>query len=386
MAENCKLLISDDGIIINSKASLINLSHQKAYIFAEILVSGDDLTSIKYQYYNPVDKVTRLVGTIDDETTLSGLKCSLIGDDESIISKIRRYANSLPSDELSIIVNQYENYVDGTFLDGVLAGIVGYLVFLHLLETPIFVNQLPFQFNIPFRANSGLIVNRNMFNYLSLILTSLIRSTSGLLQHFTSFIQEFINIWEPMFTDGPVIGVSNETRMCLEVITGFSHHLTRKASSMKSDQDDVNNSIGAIEKRLQSMVDQAINRMRRDMNNLVIDTQKSISSLHAELSDERLRARVAAQVRDTVKSEFEAQINATVTEKVNTLVTAQVNTLVTEKLNSLATEATKAVRPTVSRVIEKPQVEVKTETKTETKTEVKPEANVGRRRFRTRQK
>lgn len=227
MAGSIRLL----NIIFTTELTLVCddlTSISEPHLRIQIVPTADDknISEIKVSYYNPSFSPPRLNEKLDDHSVFQALVFSMKGDEATLFDKANIYMNNLSNDEISMIIKEYGKYIqDGTVLDGFISGLAAYLSFLLLMENGIFANQLPFQFTSPVLVNSGNAVNRNMFQYLSLPLTALSKISNGILLQLVLFIQTFINLWEPMFTDGPIIGSGIETRMHMEIVTGLSQNI-----------------------------------------------------------------------------------------------------------------------------------------------------------------
>jgi hypothetical protein len=236
---------------------------------------------------------------ISDPNVFTALTYSMKGSGTTLIDRAIPYMKTLPADEVSVIVKEYSKYIEnGLVIDGLVAGIGAYMAFLLLNENGAFSNQMPFQFGSPCAVHAGNTVNHNMFSYLSLPLTALSRTATGILSQLVVFIQSFINIWDPLFAPGPIIGGINEARMCMEVISGYSNHVSASITKAQSDYDGLVAKTKEMESRLQGQVDDAINRMRREINNLLIETKTSIREISH--TDEQIKH--AAELESQVKA------------------------------------------------------------------------------------
>jgi hypothetical protein len=274
--------------------------------------NGKDIQSIDIYYSDPNSVPSHINEKIDDEFTFRSLFYSTGDIGESLLERIVTYMRSLPPDEVSVIIKEYEKYIEnGVILDGLIAGIAAYMAFLFLNENSVFMNQMPFQFGSPWMVNSGNIVNRNMFQYLSLPLTSLAKVSHDVLLQLILFIQSFINIWDPLFIDGPVIGSSNEARLCVEIISGFSQHISSLFAETISQNSIMVKQIHSVEDKLQSYIDSAISRMHREVHNLILDTKRSTKELVDDINKQ------LNFTDDTVKEKKLKLIESNLTDRIN---------------------------------------------------------------------
>jgi len=283
--------------------------------------NGKNINSLKIFYSNPGMIPSRLNEEILDENVFQSLVFSMKGDGESLADRAITYMRTLPNEEISIIIKEYSKYIeDGVILDGLIAGIGAYMTFLLLNENGIFTNQMPFQFGAPFTIQSGNTVNKNMFRYLSLPLMSLSKVSQNILLQLILFIQSFINIWEPLFDSGPDIGIINESRLSIEIISGFSQYISSLLAQTKYQHDIMDRKLSLIEMRLQSHVDETLIKLKREVNNLIIDTKRSIKELTSNITsqldfvDDSIKERIC----NLIQSELDAQIKHKIEVEIET--------------------------------------------------------------------
>lgn len=292
--------------------------------------NGKDIESISVRYSNPNVTPSRLSEDITDNNIFKSLTYSMKGDGATLVDRAIVYMRSIPKDDVSVIAKEYSKYIeDGLIIDGLVAGIGAYITFLLLNENGAFVNQMPFQFGSPCTVQSGNVVNHNMFSYLSLPLMALSKTATGILLQLVLFIQSFINIWDPLFSPGPTIGPSNEARMCIEVISGYSTHVTASMAKAQSDYSDTIAKTKDIEERLQEHVDESLKKMRREINNLVIEAKASIRELSLSalsqmgIVDNSIKQKVAAVIETELGSQIKRRIDDEITashEKIREIV------------------------------------------------------------------
>lgn len=283
--------------------------------------NGRDIESIKVWYSNSTAVPSRLNEEITDENTFQALVFHVKGSGPTLLDKVTKYMRNLSPDEVSIVIKEYTKCItDGGVLDGFIAGIGAYMAFLLLNENGVFANQMPFQFSVIHTVRSGLSLTRNMFQYLGLVLISLSRAAQGILLQLITFIQSFINIWEPLFIDGPHIDSTHQARMAMEVISGFSQHVSTSLAETRELNAIMSKRLESVETRLQSYVDDALTKMRREVGNLVTEARGTIKELSTDLRSQlgfiddtvkdALSARVETQLRERIRELIETELEA----------------------------------------------------------------------------
>ena len=309
------IITSNLTTIVDSESTTSPISSPYLKVRITPTRNGKDIAFIQITYLNHNANPSQLNDEIVEPNVFETLVHCVKGDGDSLIDRVVKYMRALPTDDVTVIVHEYTKYIqDGVILDGFIAGIAAYMTLLLLNENAVFTHQMPFQFSTPLTVRSGAIVNRNMFRYLSLPLTSLSRTAEGILLQLVLFVQGFINMWEPLFCDGPVIGFNNEGRMAIEVISGFSQHVASELAQTRALNDAMTQKLGLIENRLQSYVDDSLSKMRREVNNLLLDTKKSIHDLTvlatSQLSnvDIQINQRVGAIVKTDLETQIKSMI------------------------------------------------------------------------------
>lgn len=244
----------------------------ESYLKIEIIPSYDGLNikTINIIYFDPTDSSSCINEEISDASVFQAITFSLKGESSTLLHGVISYMKSLCRDDVNIIVKEYSKYIqDGVVLDGFMAGLCSYLTFLFLNENGTFVKTLPFQFSCPTSVMSGNIVNHNMFQYMSLPLISLTKTSTGIILQITTFVQSFINMWDPLFTTGPIIGTVNETKMCIEIVTALSSHVCSLMAETKSQQEIIINRLSDIELRLQHKVNTSLSTLTKNIDLLL---------------------------------------------------------------------------------------------------------------------
>lgn len=272
-----------DDVDISTVAKSITGS----FLRVEISASTDrtNIHSVKIRYVNDGSRSPGIYEDFSDEIIFRGLTLSMKGDADSLAEKATTYANTLPKDDVAAILKEYSKFiVDGTVLDGLVAGIASYLAFVFLIENSTFASQMPFQFTTPNNVRSGNSVNYNMLQYMSLPLSALSRTASGILLQLATFVQSFINIWAPMFTQGPVIGGNNELRLALDIISGYSDHVTKILAETKAANDALQAAADKTVRDMETKLTQMMAKIQRDTNNLLATTRETTESLRDEIA------------------------------------------------------------------------------------------------------
>jgi hypothetical protein len=278
--------------------------------------NGENIASISVAYFNPGTTPPRLSEEITDEVTFETITFHLKGDYPSLTGKAATYMRSLAAEEVSIIMKEYTKYItDGVILDGFIAGIAAYMALLLLNENGVFTNNMPFQFNVLHTVRSGLILTRNMFRYLSLPLMALSRVANGMLLQLVSFVQSFINMWEPIFLDGPLIDANHQARISVEIIGGLSQHVAVSLARTQELTLTLSKQVSTAETRLQNYIDESLNRMRREISNLIIETRTTIKNISSEFGT--VGETVKAEVSSAVKTELQGHIHNLVQSEIN---------------------------------------------------------------------
>ena len=269
---------------------------------------GKNIASIHVRYFDPDQHPSRISEDILDKDIFTSVAYSINGDDDTMVDKVHSYMRAIPKDDAIVILKEYAKYIDdGVIIDGFIGGLGAYIAFLVLNQNGAFANQMPFQFGVPTSVESGNAVNRNMFSYLSLPLMALSRCATGILLQLVLFIQSFINIWDPLFSLGPTIGSSNEARLCVEIISGYSNYISSTMTKAQADYDNMITQVKIIKTKLHDDVDTAIRKMRREINNLLIETKSTIKELSQDVNSQianKVSSAITDQVRDIIRNEI----------------------------------------------------------------------------------
>lgn len=295
---------------------------QGPYLKIQIIPTsnGKDISLLKFWYCNNNFVPSRLNEEFSEEKIFrSALVYSLKTDGDTLIDRTVSYMKGLSPDEICIISKEYTKYMhDGSVLDGFIAGIGAYIAFLLLNENGIFMNQMPFQFTLPYTVRSGVIFNRNVFQHLSLPLMSLSKISQDILFQLVVFIQSFINMWEPLFVNGPNIGTLNEARMAMEIISGLSHYVAGSLAETRTLNESLSKQIKSIESHLQLYVEESLVKIRREVNNLIAETRNSTKELNKNVATQ------LAFIDDSVKEKVAKTTEHELDEKIKQMIQMEI--------------------------------------------------------------
>jgi hypothetical protein len=268
---------TQDSTSINSKIS------SKSSLKIQIIPTEDktEINSIKISYFNGISQINE---EIDDANIFSALTCSLNGIGDTLVEKITSYMNNLEEDEICVIIKEYSKYInDGVLFDALVAGIGSYLALLVLIENGAFVGQFPFEFSVPCSVCSGNTINGNMFKYMSLPLISLRKLSQGVLLQLVIFVESFINIWSPLFLEGPSISTMNESKVCLEIISGFSQHIL----SQKTENSYMSENYEQFFRKCENLLQESSNKIMQ-LTNKVNELSEKVKELKLISSKETI--------------------------------------------------------------------------------------------------
>lgn len=182
-------------------------------------IAGTTIESIDFSYDG------QHCGQVTDYEVFNSLTLSVKNNGETLIERVSNYLNQLSTEEFDVIVRQYSLYIeDGIIVDGIIAGIAAYLCLLWLNEHH-FTVLCPFSFLTPADIHSGNSINRQMFRTLAVPLTALTRTNNRVMTQLASFVTTFINIWEPLFIEGPIIPESNDILVAIDIIAQLTEHV-----------------------------------------------------------------------------------------------------------------------------------------------------------------
>lgn len=219
--------IREVNIIFTEDRTTIGSSSEKIGTNLKIRIlpnmAGTTIESIDFLYDG------QQCGRVIDSEVFNSLTLSLKNNGETLIDRLSNYLNHLSSEEFDIIVRQYSLYIeDGIIVDGIICGIGAYLCLLWLNEHH-FTALCPFSFLAPTDIHSGNSINKQMFRTLVVPLTALVRTNNRIMTQLANFVTTFINIWEPLFIEGPIIPESNDIRVAIDIIGQLTGYITRNA-------------------------------------------------------------------------------------------------------------------------------------------------------------
>lgn len=269
--------------------------------------SGLDLASLEIRFHNQAASPSRIREIIDNQDLSAMTSYCIKGSALTLIEAATNYVNRLPSEDTMVIMREYAKYIeDGTILDGFIGGLAAYLTFLVLNENGAFAKQLPLQFGIPGPTRQGNLLNKNMFRYLHLPLLALSKTTRGVIRGLVIFVQSFINLWDTAFSDGPQIDPDFAAGTQLEVIAGLSQHTIQ----MLGDEAKQRQSVQVLRVQLQAEIDSSLARMRREIQNLLIETQESINELLNSARSHLIKSERVTEIDQNLQVDVASRIDA----------------------------------------------------------------------------
>lgn len=300
------IIIKPDSIQIYSGEECVETNDSYLHIKISPTSCANDIASIKYWHNNKY-------GEIVNVTILNGIIYSMVGCGNNLVERAGVYISSIPENQTIAMLTEYSKYMNnGILLDGLVAGIGAYLVFLKLIEDDVF--PLPFLFNIPYTVSSALALNKNMMRYLSLPLLAITKLSSeleslyrgccnvdiircnwlrdmscknvgGVMLHLVTFIQNFINMWDLLFIPGPNLSQYAQSSLCVEVVSGISQCSTSLLIGYLTQQCYIIEQINCVEDKLRRYIDETLQRIRREIDNLTLDNKQYV--MHHMLTDYR---------------------------------------------------------------------------------------------------
>jgi len=244
---NINVIFTSSGTTITETVREI----KEPYLKIEIKPSetGGDIGEINIVYNNMRE-------IIDDEEYLRGLKYNMNKEGDNTVERAIVYMKELGEEEVGVIVQEYMKYIEnGVVLDGLISGMAAYITFLVLNEKGVFRDEMLYEFSIPYTVSDNSVMNRNLFKHLSLVLTSLSRVSKGILRQLVIFVQSFINIWEPLYINGPAITTEMEARMATDIISGLSQYVAEELAKTKISNEMTLKRINDVENKIQMYMD-----------------------------------------------------------------------------------------------------------------------------------
>lgn len=268
------ILFDPDLTVINNVES----RQIESYIKIRITPTNDhkDIESINIVYYDPLQEPPRFEYEINQRNIFDSITNSIKNSSHNLVDSLSSYMTTLSSEEIAIISNEYSKYItEGAILDGLISGIAAYLAYLLLIENNILTRQLPFQISIP-QSNT---LNHNMFQYISMSLLPLAKVSKGLIQQLVLFVQSFINIWDPLFIDGPEISSYLYSYTNISITTGLSQYVHDLLIENRNLHISTKEQADRIEGKIQNYLDEQLSKNYREVNNLIAETRYSVSEI-----------------------------------------------------------------------------------------------------------
>lgn len=301
----------DNSVVIFTGGATItrdvNLTSEPSYLRVQVTPTSDrrGLSSVKIVFSNSTPNNTKITDGVDDDTLFRAITFSMKGEG-AMVDRVLDHLGTLPDEEIAVVEKEYQKY-GTTVANGFATGLAAYLTFFLLQENTAFHGQLPFQFSLPATVFSANIVNANTFHHLSLPLTALANTVKGVLHQLVTFVQTFVNIWASAFLPGPDLSATLEARLCMEVISGVSHHnskmlvlahenaaekvLSETRAKVSAHVDSLSNTQTQNHNELKTYVDNALQKMRNDFNaSLAEASAKAYTEAYAKASAESKKA------------------------------------------------------------------------------------------------
>lgn len=302
--ESINVFVADNKILINNTEELHPDVKSSSFRTAIKIGLNGNIETIKVLCINPNGNPIRFNESITDTEILGNVTQSLVGSG-SLMRRITEYVHSLASDDKLVIEAEYKKYEIDDIVFGFVASLGVYIGFILLNSISVFTNQLPIQFTLPY-DNPGSCISKNVFHYLSLPMIALSKIVSltgsdsfyGTLLQLTLFIQTFMNIWEPVFVEGPFIPCFMETKMCIQTLNSFSQCVISELHRYKISQESIESRLLAIESRLSKSIEDSIVKMNSNVNALITETRENLS-----VADKSLHKDQEQQLKDLISEE-----------------------------------------------------------------------------------
>lgn len=128
-------------------------------------------------------------------------------------------------------------------------------------------------------------LSRSVFRYMSLPLAALASVGVGAIGQLVRFVQGFINMWECAYGPGPEMDSMYMTQMGIEITMGVVRvTLDRLQHSEMATQAAVRElveSVQCVESKLAGRVTQTMDRCKREVHNLMMETREALRELNA---------------------------------------------------------------------------------------------------------
>lgn len=218
-----------------------------------------------------------------NKETFSSLLNCINTPGDNLSQKVNFYLKSLSSEEVAIIKHEYMKYVDSQEPHDLLhiftAGLCSYLALIMLIHHPLFTNQLPFYFVFPCTIDSEHVCTINTFRYLSIPLTMMLKFCKGPLLEMVLFVQSFINLWEPLFIKGPEIGIANEARMYVDIISSLAQYVSASMIQANLLIQGYLNKIKDLESIIEKQVEKVVNKNYKTKINKITSNETKQADL-----------------------------------------------------------------------------------------------------------
>jgi hypothetical protein len=233
---------------------------------------------------------------------------SIIYEGPSILEIFNHHILTINNDDLISITNEYAKYHSDNLFKSFIAGCLAYSAFHLMLQDGKFSQYLPFRVTIPCYDN---IFSKSIFSLTSLLLSVYSQISNGIVSTLSTFIQSFMNIWEPLFKTGTDVPMIVQTKLNSEILTGVASHIS---GMIDIQQQTVSNSLKTFELYIDSKVNNYLSQMTKtiDINHGKIQHQiKAFEEL--QLSQDitnDIKKNIMDDVAKEINDAFESSINS----------------------------------------------------------------------------
>ena len=239
------------------------------------IVDGDDIIIIETYFEKEITSIRAYInGKKYNIKGYDHVARAINGKGDSFIERVTDAMNKLPNSDVNLLLKEYSKYInDGVILDGFVGGLVSVITFISLYDEGVFAGITPLQFNTPHD-----VLSRNGLSYLSLAIEALIQTTNGKFRNLFIFMLNFINMWETIFIDGREIPVLMQGKLILEASSCINREITKKMVELRKECDRIKVEMLEMERRCQGNIDNAFNKVSRNVSNLIVDANQLIES------------------------------------------------------------------------------------------------------------
>lgn len=235
-------------------------------VIIEATHDGQDIKSASFVYVNKDKKITH---SLDPDKILATIIFHIneVYCGDTLLSKLRSYLSTIDINDLArVIPCENSTSIKQCIIDHFITRLIGYISSLYLLLNCDLWECLPFSFTIPIREVTSNVLYQSLFRYLSYPLQGML-SLMGDVPEKQLFLcmTEFINIWSPLFDEGPHYDTS---RVMMEVSTAFFSQMACIMTTIKSYGVNLNcdNNSNCDEIRTEiNSINYRINKIEKDI-------------------------------------------------------------------------------------------------------------------------